>query len=241
MASAPNPHSDTDQTLVLSYLTLRRTLGVIGVLLPLVLVVGDSLLERWGIRPSISAYYYTGMRDVMVAAMAALGVFLIAYTGYDRSDNIHSSLAGIGILGVALLPTQHPCLRIDECTEAMLGQVPVWWMDWVSTAHDVSALLFMVMIGWLAMFQFTKSNDPQPTDQKLRRNMVYRCTAVIIFVCAILLVLRALGQSDVYEPILGRAAVFIIETVALVSFGIAWATKGEILWPDRRSGGGGGA
>ena len=234
MAARHSGSSDTGaRTLVLSYLTLRGALGTIGFLLPIVLVVGDSLTDTWGIRPSISAYYYTGMRDVMVAAMCALGVFLIAYTGYDSSENLHSSLAGIGIIGVALLPTVHPCVRAGDCTEFKLGQVPIWWADWVSTAHNLSAIVFMVMIGLLAMFQFTKSDKPEPTDQKLRRNTVYRYTATIIFLCAGLLVVRTFLGEDIKMWMEGFRAVFFIETVALVAFGIAWATKGEMLWPDR--------
>jgi hypothetical protein len=40
---------------VLSYLGLRKSIGIIGIALPFVLIVGKILLESPGILPSISA------------------------------------------------------------------------------------------------------------------------------------------------------------------------------------------
>jgi hypothetical protein len=32
----------------------------------------------------MSAYYYTPMRNIWIGALCALGIFLIAYDGWDR-------------------------------------------------------------------------------------------------------------------------------------------------------------
>jgi hypothetical protein len=56
----------------------------------------------------LSGYYYTPMRNVFVGALFALGVFLIAYRGYDRSDGIITNIAGVCAATVALCPTIPP-------------------------------------------------------------------------------------------------------------------------------------
>lgn len=50
-----------DNSLVLSYLGLRKAIGIIGISLPFVLAGGRMFLEEWGILSSISAYYYSVM------------------------------------------------------------------------------------------------------------------------------------------------------------------------------------
>ena len=48
-------------SLVLSYLGLRRAIGVLALCLPFVLVIGKILLQSPGIEASISGYYYTNV------------------------------------------------------------------------------------------------------------------------------------------------------------------------------------
>src|SRR3954468_19224035 len=91
-------------TLVHSYLFLRRAIGLIGLALPFVLILGKQLVQGGDLIGSLSGYYYTDLRDVLVGAMCAVGVFLLAYYGHDYVDNVASSGAGLGAIGPALLP-----------------------------------------------------------------------------------------------------------------------------------------
>lgn len=50
----------SESTLVLSYLGLRKAVGILGTALPFVLAFGKILLEGPGIQSSISSYYHTG-------------------------------------------------------------------------------------------------------------------------------------------------------------------------------------
>ena len=88
-------------TLVHSYLFLRRAIGLIGLALPFVLVLGKQLVQGGDVAGSLSSYYYTDLRDVLVGAMCAVGVFLLAYYGHDYVDNIASTVAGLGAIGLA--------------------------------------------------------------------------------------------------------------------------------------------
>ena len=61
-----------------SYLALRRAVGLIGTLLPFVLMTG-GVLVCCGLdvtQESISHFYYTCMRDVFVGALCAIALFM---------------------------------------------------------------------------------------------------------------------------------------------------------------------
>src|SRR6266540_6600402 len=99
-----NQQPGSNDPLVLSYLGLRKAIGIIGTALPFVLAFGKILLEGPGIQSSISDYYHTGMRDIFVGSLCAIAVFLMSYRGYDRKDDIAGDLACVFALGVALFP-----------------------------------------------------------------------------------------------------------------------------------------
>jgi hypothetical protein len=76
-----NPQFGPQEPLVLSYLGLRKAVGIIGLALPFVLAFGKILLQSPGIQDSISAYYYTDMGNVFVGSLCAIGVFLMSTRG----------------------------------------------------------------------------------------------------------------------------------------------------------------
>jgi hypothetical protein len=89
-----------------SYLSLRKTVGWIGILLPLVLMIGAYLFINEPIAlKNISLYYHTGMRDVFVGVLCAIALFLFFYKGYDRLDNLAANLAGLfyRVCGVVMM------------------------------------------------------------------------------------------------------------------------------------------
>src|SRR5262249_14891634 len=101
----PEKTTDNRQTLVLSYLELRISIGIIGILLPFIVALGKMLLQSPGLLPSISSYYYSVMGNVFVGALCAIGVFLWSYRGYDMRDIIAGHLGAFFAIGVALFPT----------------------------------------------------------------------------------------------------------------------------------------
>jgi hypothetical protein len=95
---------------VRSYLIMRIFVGAIGIAVPLVLLLGDWWLGGDPVpQDSLSAYYYTGVRELLVGLLAAIAVFLFTYRVADRSwDNDLSLLAGLAVLGVVIFPTGRP-------------------------------------------------------------------------------------------------------------------------------------
>jgi len=196
-----------------SYLSLRKAVGWIGILLPFVLVLGHLIIFRGG-KPltNMSAYYHTGMRDLFVGAICAIALFLFFYRGYDRWDEISADLAGIFALGLVFFPT------VEEGS----------W-DWVAWVHFSSAACFLVILALISIFLFTRGEE-HPTEMKRKRNLIYRACGIIM--------LLSLSSIEVFFLFFDginsdSGFVLIAETVTLVAFGISWLTKGGTLYQDK--------
>lgn len=212
------PLSASNDAFVISYLGLRKAIGIIGTLLPFVLAFGKILLESPGIQPSISAYYYTLMRDVFVGSLCAIAVFLMSYRGHERQDDLAGDLACAFALGVALFPTAP---ELDPTTQQKI----------ISAVHHVSAAGFFLTLAFFSLVLFRKTN-PQltPTPRKLQRNVVYTICGYTILACVALIALLALMQDT--APLKRLDPVFWLEAAAVVAFGISWLTKGEAILKD---------
>src|SRR2546423_1519045 len=81
-----------DNPFVISYLGLRKAVGIIGCCLPFVLILG-AFRQSHGFQPSLSSYYYTNMGDVFVGGLCAIGIFLMSCRGYDHRDALAGHLA----------------------------------------------------------------------------------------------------------------------------------------------------
>jgi hypothetical protein len=110
-STKPRPTDPTLSRYVRSYLILRAGVGALGAALPLILVLGDG----FGLdgnpfpRTSLSAYYYSGMRDVHVSLICATGIFLVAYKVAEHNlDNTLSLVAGGAAVAVAWGPPKLP-------------------------------------------------------------------------------------------------------------------------------------
>ncbi len=135
---------------VRSYLIMRLLVGALGVALPFVLVLCDGLWFDGDPFPrdSLSAYYYSGVRELFVGALTATGVFLITYKVADRGlDNTLSTLAGAAVLAVALLPTGRPSEGVARTAlQERLGE------GVVETIHFAAATVFIVSLAVISYF-----------------------------------------------------------------------------------------
>jgi hypothetical protein len=206
-----------NNSLVLSYLGLRKAVGFIGLALPLVLVFGKVIFDGAGIEVSISSYYYTIMRDVFVGSLCAMGVFLFSYRGYEPVDEIAGKIAAFLAIGTALFPT-----RPADATahEILIGKF-----------HIFFAVSFFLTLAFFALFLFRKTNpNKPPTPQKRMRNGVYTACGYGILAClALALSLKLLppdSQVFLYSPL------FWLESAAVFLFGISWLVKGEAILKD---------
>ena len=209
-----------EKDIIASYLYLRRGIGIIGLALPFVLVFGHDITARgfeW--RASISSYYYTDMRNILVGSMCAVGVFLFCYK-YDLIDDILSNIAGVCAIVVALFPTatEHP---------SRTGRV-------VGIVHLSAAVALFALFAWFCLFLFTRT-DPvvvgPKTANKNSRNRVYRLCGGVIVVAVIL---GALTDSPLVSQAFQDSVHPLLwcEWAAIVAFGAAWLVKGKTLLKD---------
>jgi len=208
--------SSGEQPLVRSYLFLRKGVGILGVALPFVLIIGKIILESPGISGSISAYYYSVMRDVFVGSLWAIGVFLICYR-YEFWDNFLSTVAGICAIGVSLLPTT-PDVGATQRQSA------------IGLAHTSFATGFLLILALMAILLFRRTDQENPMRRKQQRNTVYLICGIAILACVVLAALLLLVPNLPVTPWLRPLhPIFWLEAVSIFAFGVAWFVKGETL------------
>lgn len=213
-------------SMVFSYLTLRKVVGLLGTALPFVLSLGGLLVFHTGLQSNLSGYYYTGMRDVYVGTLFAIGVFLLSYKGYQPVDNMAGNLACAFAVGLALFPTM-PDVPASSArglsSEAVL----------IGGVHFGFAALFFGTLIYFCMFVFTKT-DPRvkPTRRKLERNRLYRGCGYIMALCMLLALVYYLLPDGAAASIAQYKPVYWLEAAAIVAFGVSWLTKGEAILRD---------
>lgn len=231
MASATDPSSRTDfepivprgQADDLSGHGHRQAIGLLGALLPLMLVVFDRTRPTEGLLPaeltSISAYFYSSGVVVFAGILFALAVYLITYEGYanedGRKDRVASTVAGWAAVGVAVFPTNPPG---DT-------SLPSWWSELLGWIHYGSAALLFGSFIYFCFRLFPKSRTPRSEwdrDKRVRNRLYLACGAGM----SVALVLAVIaGARD--RPI------FWHETIALELFALSWLVKGRA---DRTAG-----
>ena len=214
----PPPSSNRKNYQIISHLRLRTAIGALGILLPFVLVIVDSIdIGHFHIEFSISDYYDNNIAgDLLVGVLFVLGFFLWAYRGYEPVDDWVSNSGFFFALGVALFPTTSK-------------------IAFVHKMHFVFALLLFTSFIVFSLYLFRKKpkDEDKVTEKKETRNKAYLVCGIIMIVCIIMIALGSFG-------LLGKATseyklVFWFETIGLVAFGFSWITKGELLWADANS------
>jgi hypothetical protein len=224
------PTRSGDSVLVVNYLTLRKAVGWLGTLLPVILLVANPIALRiehsscgW-LPGSVSGYYYSPVRNVFVGALCALGLFLIAYVGDDLGDRVITDLAGMFALGVALFPTTPTVASPPSATCETVAQLSTR-QQVVGDIHAVASVLFFVMLAWMAI-RFITTDGAQPTQAELRRNLIYPICAVVILACVIAAIITNFLPASLRPPF---PYLLLYEAVGIFAFGVSWFVKGQTL------------
>lgn len=133
----------------------------------------------------------------------------MCYSGYEKCDNIITTLSGIFGILIVLFPCRCPI------AEDVVGifQLPLKVSNII---HCISAISFFALLAYNSLFLFTKHGEVV-TDKKKKRNTIYIICGSIMCVCPILLII----------PVYFTAKIWWVEAVSLVAFSISWLTKGE--------------
>jgi hypothetical protein len=216
--------SSQNNEFVVSYLTLRQMIGWIGLLMPFAVRLGALIFEGIHSTDSISAYYYTGMRDVFVSTMVLGGALLSCYRTPAWHDNLFAIIAGIAAIGVGLFPMS-PTFAAEILQKyPEMGEAKCYINRGLLGFHFLFVGTFFSLRFYLVYFRFDAFTPQIPTKQKLIRNKIYKLCGAVMLVAFIAIGILAFENKG--------ASIFWPETVAVVAFALAWLVKGQTILKD---------
>lgn len=207
--------------MVLSYTRVRMSIGVLGLLLPFILLFG-GIMEESGIEPTISDFFHTTYRDIYVGILCAVGVFLISYRGYKREpgeiidDDWLATAAGISAFGMAFFPTASRSGEIATMSQRYAG------LEVTPIVHYLFALVFFSSLAGFCFIKFARTARPA-------RRRVYIMSGWII-----LLSLLCTSVAAVFKNFIGGQGahfvleyklIFWFEAIGIWAFGLSWLAK----------------
>lgn len=213
------------QRLIISYLTMRRTIGILGISLPLIVVLGGLVENGTALQGSISGYYYTNMRDFFVGILCVVALFLISYQGYERIDNVVSNLAGFSALGMIVFPTKMSFHEIEKVGIFLINDEVSGFL------HLVFATVFFFALSYNSIFLFTKRHSANISKEKRRRNILYRVSGLVMLIQILLIILYMVFLRETYLS--KTYPILIFESIALIAFGVSWLVKGNTFFRDQ--------
>lgn len=210
---------DKAQSLVVSYLAIRKAIGISGFLLPVLLGPVGWLVWGIDIQDNISSYYHTELRDVFVGTLCAIGVFLYCYRGYDSIENWTANVGCVSALGVAFFP-------LDPHSD------PLYQRSVAGYLHTLSGGVFFLVLAFYSLFHFPRAGKQDEQEGRLQaeRNFIYRTSGIVI-----LLSMAAMGAYLFLLPAPWKSwlnhgnFLFWMEWIAVWAFAAAWLTKGKAI------------
>ncbi|WP_088890254.1 hypothetical protein [Leptolyngbya ohadii] len=220
---SPTLPPSIEEHIIKTYGALRRGIGILAIVLPVLLAVWGVLKYGLPLQDSISAYYHafvpTGqppglfdvagngvMRNWFVGILWAIGVFLVLYRGYGRRENIALNIAGVLLIAVAMFPMDWTC-------GATCPKVSI---------HGIAAILFFLAIGYVCIF---RSGDTLPLldnpDARAFYKRWYRTIGLVMWVFPLVVAVLEFFQLRPF----GTRTVFFIEVAGIWTFAAYWLLK----------------
>lgn len=215
-----------------SYYALRIAVGVAGLLMPILVRIGAWYFEDVSDLSTISAHYYTGMREVFVGTLVVCGAMLACYRTPSAADLWLGLAAGTAAIGIAMFPMEPtfgkaitdsiPALKNGACLEDKTCYINHGLLGF----HGYFVGAFFALAFILMWFRFPAFTPANATPQKLLRNKVYRVCALGMAVSG-----AVMGYFSLKEYGLGM---FWSESFAVMFFAAAWLVKGQLVLADKR-------
>lgn len=233
-------HADPRTEPIVSYLTMRKAVGWLGMLLPFLLLFGNVTLNKIGIfeseffvknsgtyvnagswKSSVSHYYYTTVGEYFTGTLCAVALFMLCYTGHQKrkgekglSDNTMTNLAGLLALGVVSFPTTSES-KISDNLRNFISSDTIGWI------HYGFAGSFFIVLAFMSMINFRRSKIQEQFGKGPDDPFFLWCGILLLVWLALVPICAAI-------PILNENhSTFILEALALMTFGISWLKKGK--------------
>ena len=205
----PRSSDPASQPYIRSYVFMRRIIGWLGFALPPLLVVGEPIVfdDRPVPLGSLSAYYYSGFREIFVGMLWAIGVFLIIYKWPQRTKESRvSTYAGFAVLVVALFPTGKPGAKVATTPlQDLLGE------EVVEGVHFFAAGVFIFLLSRISRYWWRHRTE--------RRRLHKICEWVILGALALAILEGVTGRPDY--------GILVAEFAAVWAFAVSWLATVE--------------
>ena len=223
-----DPNSEAGRY-VRTFMVERMIIGLLGLLLPPMLVFGDHYVLH-GVFPhdpfprdSESAYYWSGMRDWFVLTVATSGLFLVAYKVTEKNlDNTISIVGGLAAIVISLFPTNRTGAEVANGVPTTPVQKTFGGEDVVKHIHYAASTVFILALaGIIVLFGLREgARAPHGNRRSPRfwRGYYFICAGVIL---AAFVWIAVTSRLD--EP---HWALLAGETACALAFGAAWFMKG---------------
>lgn len=238
--------------MVISYNTMRKAVGWLGMLLPFLLLFGNWIINHSGVlnnswwvntdptcmkhytaagsfKSSISHYYYTTMGEMFTGVLCAVALFLFCYKGHPLrpgekglSDSFVTNAAGLFALGVVIFPTssEEGCCITDNMRTFMSS-------TYTGYIHFAFAALFFLALAYMCLVNFRRTAQVGVKGRGHSYTLYLVC-GWIMLACLLSIFIYAMWLAPAHDCSGKYHVVFILETIALVAFGISWLTKGNV-------------
>ena len=242
------PDYRRDESYTRSYRVIRLVVGFLGVLLPILFIIGEAFFLRGGVhvRGSLSAYYHTSMQDIFVAGLCVIGFLLATYMAGEASswDFWASLIAGIAVLGVVFFPTSRSGLPAGapacgsqpqplgcSTVEQALGE------HTTAVIHGVCAIVFILFLAVMS-FLFAISEVRSKTERLTApdRRLFRRPVLFWIYSACTLVILIAGVWAFVGVGVWELTRLYIGEVASVWAFGVSWLLAGFYLTAPARPG-----
>jgi hypothetical protein len=164
------------------------------------------------------------MRNIFIGALCALAIFLITYDGWNRADSVITNVAGLGVIGTALCPTS-PAGATGS--QVVVGDLHLSFACLTFVLLAVMSLRFAKRTATPPGLSFWRRagyalgfTPPGTSRASAAELAAYRVSGFAIVACIALIA----PLSTVYGH-----SLLVLETIILVSFGVAWFLKGTTL------------
>jgi len=239
---------NTPNNLVVSYLTMRKAVGWLGMSLPFILLVGNYFINKcnflnnpWFItildnykytpagawKSSISHYYYSTVGELFTGTLCAVALFMFSYNGhpirkgdFGLADRTMTFLVGLFAIGVVIFPTSSDNAISDNIRIFLSSKN-------TQNIHFTFAALFFITLAFMCIINFRRAENVDDFGKGKDDNF-FRLCGIVMLVCLILIFSYSFflkGQEikwlDSIKP------TFVLESVALIFFGLSWLVKGQ--------------
>ena len=227
--TAPRPAPASGEgRYVRSFLVERLIIGGLSVVLPFALVFLDwgAFSERPLPRDSLSAYYYSGMREWFVLSLGTTGFFLIAYK--ITESNLDNSLSILGGFCAILIPF-YPTGRTPEeklagvplnSLQNLLGEKTVQYV------HFAASGVFIISLGVICVLfgrrEGVRKSHGNHLPQSFWRLFHFACAGMIAVAGVWILLTQKIVDGPYWSLLAG-------ETACALAFGASWFAKGAEL------------